>query len=329
MPVRSIQQEMRSGYIGNVLNAINNTEAQIGRQQISFPRIAVFGDESTGKSSLLESICKIPFPRGSKVTTKCPTQVRLQHKHGQPFSGSIWSAGVEGQKQRNRREFQNPEDITALISEIQQLELQLASKKTPGVKAAFTDVPITISIEGDDVVDLTLVDLPGFILRERLNQGRESKDMERVQNTLIDYMDDPRTILLVVVPANSNLKNANIVDLLVKYEEELTKEEVESFRARIIYCLTKCDLVGDGPKDEKAPQDIEEILKNEGPFQAFPHGWYAIVSNGSKSTDKDFRRRLQLDRESEMNYFRDHMPYCKPDILKRCGTHNLVMKLSK
>jgi hypothetical protein len=32
---------------------------------ISLPQIAVMGDQSSGKSSVLQSICGIPFPRGS------------------------------------------------------------------------------------------------------------------------------------------------------------------------------------------------------------------------------------------------------------------------
>ena len=35
---------------------------------LSIPQIAVFGDQSSGKSSLLEALSGIPFPRGSGVS---------------------------------------------------------------------------------------------------------------------------------------------------------------------------------------------------------------------------------------------------------------------
>ena len=45
---------------------------------ISMPRIAVLGDQSSGKSSLLESIVGINFlPRGSGIVTRRPLELRL------------------------------------------------------------------------------------------------------------------------------------------------------------------------------------------------------------------------------------------------------------
>jgi GTPase SAR1 family protein len=48
---------------------------------INLPRIAVCGQQSSGKSSVLESIVGIDFlPRGSGVVTRRPLEMRLVHE---------------------------------------------------------------------------------------------------------------------------------------------------------------------------------------------------------------------------------------------------------
>ena len=45
---------------------------------ISLPRIAVLGEQSAGKSSLLESIAGLTFlPRGTGIVTRRPLELRM------------------------------------------------------------------------------------------------------------------------------------------------------------------------------------------------------------------------------------------------------------
>lgn len=53
-----------------------------------FAKICVMGDQSSGKSSVLEALAGIPFPRGSGLVTRCP--IRLSMKRSS--QGSRWSA---------------------------------------------------------------------------------------------------------------------------------------------------------------------------------------------------------------------------------------------
>lgn len=47
-------------------------------EYISLPRIAVLGEQSAGKSSLLESICGLNFlPWGSGIVTRRPLELRM------------------------------------------------------------------------------------------------------------------------------------------------------------------------------------------------------------------------------------------------------------
>ena len=61
---------------------------QIAGSEIIIPQIAVVGDQSSGKSSVLEALSGIPFPRGLGLVTKCPICISM---HKTPI-GTKWIA---------------------------------------------------------------------------------------------------------------------------------------------------------------------------------------------------------------------------------------------
>eukprot|EP00177_Eucheuma_denticulatum_P001103 GFKZ01002005.1.p1 GENE.GFKZ01002005.1~~GFKZ01002005.1.p1 ORF type:complete len:874 (-),score=133.92 GFKZ01002005.1:4095-6470(-) len=321
MAVHGIHEEILQGRTGRVLHAINSAEAVLGRQQIDFPRIAVFGDESTGKSSMLEAICKIPFPRGNKTTTRCPTILHLQRKPQVKWSATAW-AGFEKGERLNVIRVAEPARLTEAIASLQ-------NKVLEGVER-FSEIPVNVAIESPDTVDLMLVDLPGYFTHEALASSSDGF-ASIIKQSLLTFLQDMNTIALVVVPANQLVKTVNIFNLLKEYSKSLPSEEMRKhFQARTIYCFTKCDLVaGDPGTQHGASYDIEEILRNKGSFAAEPHGWYAVVNDkGEPTANNDFMGRLAADRDEEEKFFDRTSPYNKPDLRPRCGTGNLLGKLA-
>ena len=45
--------------------------------KIALPRICVIGDQSTGKSSLIEAMSEIKVPRSAGTCTRCPLEINL------------------------------------------------------------------------------------------------------------------------------------------------------------------------------------------------------------------------------------------------------------
>jgi len=43
-------------------------------QDLPIPQLSVMGDQSSGKSSVLEFLSGVPFPRGTGLVTRCATQ---------------------------------------------------------------------------------------------------------------------------------------------------------------------------------------------------------------------------------------------------------------
>ena len=50
---------------------------------VDLPQLVVCGDQSAGKSSVLEGITGLPFPRQDGVCTKFATEIILQHSDGE------------------------------------------------------------------------------------------------------------------------------------------------------------------------------------------------------------------------------------------------------
>jgi GTPase SAR1 family protein len=57
------------------------TELSVDKH-MSVPQIAVMGDQSSGKSSVLEALSGVPFPRGTGLTTRCPTRLIMRKVSG-------------------------------------------------------------------------------------------------------------------------------------------------------------------------------------------------------------------------------------------------------
>lgn len=116
---------------------------------ISMPRIAVCGSQSSGKSSLLESIVGINFlPRGSGVVTRRPLELRLvKNKNSQEPPYGIFK--VDGDK----RYF----DFNKIRERIESLTDEVC-----GVQKNIVDDPIILQVISPVCPDLTVIDLPGI-----------------------------------------------------------------------------------------------------------------------------------------------------------------------
>lgn len=64
----------------SIVNKLQDVFQKVGGGEIELPEIVVVGSQSSGKSSVLESIVGKDFlPRGSGIVTRCPLILQLQH----------------------------------------------------------------------------------------------------------------------------------------------------------------------------------------------------------------------------------------------------------
>lgn len=64
------------------LNIIDRVRANGVGDHVALPQLVVCGDQSSGKSSVLEGISGIPFPRQDGLCTRFATEIILRHEPG-------------------------------------------------------------------------------------------------------------------------------------------------------------------------------------------------------------------------------------------------------
>ena len=162
---------------------------------IDLPQIAVVGNQSAGKSSLIESISGITLPRASGTCTRCPTECRLSYSP-QPWKCIVSlriTTDAKGQPlgQSKNEIFGDPiYDKKQVEDRIRRAQLAILNPGRP-TKSFLTDDElvdgsiltfsmncVSLTISGPDVADLSFVDLPGAY-------NRITKDLEMNVNMRI------------------------------------------------------------------------------------------------------------------------------------------------
>ena len=163
-------------------------------------QIAVMGDQSSGKSSVLEAISGIPFPRGTGLVTRCA--IRLAIKSAP--AGSPWraQATLAGEMASAARIASSPDELTALMKE-------LMEAVTDARGQSFSGETIKVELSAPGAPDIILVDLPGIIRTSA--GGSDAVASEQIDNAMATLLCQEQTIILAVLAANQDIMNADIL----------------------------------------------------------------------------------------------------------------------
>lgn len=130
-----------------LLDAVDHLRRlKVMEEGIQLPTIVVVGDQSSGKSSVLESLAGISLPRAQGICTRVPLIMRLQH-HSNPHP--------ELHLEYNGKRVPTDE---AHIEEA----INLATDEIAGNGKGISNTPLTLAVKKKGVPDLTMVDLPGI-----------------------------------------------------------------------------------------------------------------------------------------------------------------------
>ncbi|MCQ2820592.1 MAG: dynamin family protein [archaeon] len=261
------------------------------QEYIQLPRIASLGTQSSGKSSVLESIVGLDFlPRGDGVVTRRPLELRLCHiSEGDPWAVFAERKGVKFTDFNKVRE-----TIETLTDEICVGEKNIVDK------------PIVLNVYSPTCPDLTLIDLPGIT---RVPVGRQPKNIEEItKNMAKRYCEDPLTVILCVIAANSDIATSDGLKMA---------KEIDTQGVRTLGVLTKLDIMDKGTDARKALMG-EEIELRLG---------YVGVKNRSK---KDLMDKISMQEafKREREFFQNHPAY-KTMAPGYYGTNVLIQKLTK
>ncbi|XP_055048679.2 dynamin-1-like protein isoform X1 [Misgurnus anguillicaudatus] len=228
-----------------VINKLQDVFNTVGTDIIQLPQIAVVGTQSSGKSSVLESLVgRDLLPRGTGIVTRRPLILQLVHvdaddrrKTGDENDPNAWKngrlyKGVDGEEWAKFLHTKNK--IYTDFDEIRQ-EIENETERISGNNKGISDEPIHLKVFSPHVVNLTLVDLPGIT---KVPVGDQPKDIELlIRELILKYISNPNCIILAVTAANTDMATSEALKVA---------REVDPDGRRTLAVVTKLDLMDAG-----------------------------------------------------------------------------------
>ncbi|CAL0313811.1 unnamed protein product [Lupinus luteus] len=256
----------------------------------ALPSVAVVGGQSSGKSSVLESVVGRDFlPRGSGIVTRRPLVLQL-HKteDGQEYAEFLHIP---------RKRFT---DFVAVRKEIAD-----ETDRITGKTKQISNIPIQLSIYSPNVVNLTLIDLPG--LTKVAVEGQHESIVEDIENMVRAYVEKPNCIILAISPANQDIATSDAIKLA---------REVDPAGERTFGVVTKLDLMDKGT-------NAVDVL--EGRSYRLQHPWVGIVNRSQADINKNVD--MIVARKKEREYFETSPEY--GHLAHKMGSEYLAKLLSQ
>ncbi|KAM9206904.1 dynamin-1 isoform 2-T2 [Trichechus inunguis] len=272
-----------------LVNRLQDAFSAIGQNaDLDLPQIAVVGGQSAGKSSVLENFVGRDFlPRGSGIVTRRPLVLQLVNATTE-YAEFLHCKG---------KKFTDFEDV--------RLEIEAETDRVTGTNKGISPVPINLRVYSPQVLNLTLVDLPGMT---KVPVGDQPPDIEfQIRDMLMQFVTKENCLILAVSPANSDLANSDALKIA---------KEVDPQGQRTIGVITKLDLMDEGT-------DARDVLENK--LLPLRRGYIGVVNRSQKDIDgkKDITAALAAERK----FFLSHPSY--RHLADRMGTPYLQKILNQ
>ncbi|KAI9847989.1 MAG: hypothetical protein M1838_000688 [Thelocarpon superellum] len=327
------------------VEAINDLRRQGVEDLIpSLPKIVVVGDQSTGKSSLIEAMSEIKVPRDVGTCTRCPLEINLTENNTE---GAQWACKVSlhmrymydplFESQKSDRRFGNfvpqlPEDVAfetihskdeveKVISQAQQAILNphenpMKYRHDDGLthhlssREQFSPNVVRLDISGPNLPNLSFTDLPGVI--QEADNDDHGHVVSLVENLVKSYIRDDNSLVLLARPMTEDANNSTAG----RYVKEVQADE------RCIGVLTKPDLIR-----KLSHKKWGELLAGK----SFKQGHGYFVTRQPERGLRDQTLSHEQARTAEADFFRREAPWNTEFLpyADRFGTEKLQLALSE
>ncbi|KAL7170936.1 hypothetical protein ACSBR2_035736 [Camellia fascicularis] len=280
-----------------IINKLQDIFAPIGAgselSKVELPQVAVIGSQSSGKSSVLEALIGRDFlPRGCDICTRRPLVLQLENRSDSDDDGREWG------------EFRHlPGKRFYDFSKIR-LEIQAETEREVGYNKGVSDKQIRLKISSPNVLNITLVDLPGIT---KVPVGDQPGDIEaRIRKMIMSYIKQEACIILAVSPANSDLATSDALQMA---------KEADPTGSRTIGVITKLDIMDRGTNARNF------LLGKVVPLRL---DYIGVVNRSQEDINKN--RSIAEALAYEEQFFRDNPIY--NGLSDRCGIPQLAKKLN-
>ncbi|KAM1118501.1 hypothetical protein FF2_042275 [Malus domestica] len=265
------------------------------KPQISLPQVAVVGSQSSGKSSVLEALVGRDFlPRGRDICTRRPLVLMLEYREEEP--GDEHTEWGEFRHLPGKRFY----DFSAIRREI-----QAETDREAGLNKGVSDKQIRLKITSPNVLNMTLVDLPGIT---KVPVGDQPRDIEAmIRKMIMDYITQQNCIILAVSPANSDLATSDALQMA---------READPNGFRTIGVITKLDIM------DRGTDACNFLLGKVIPLKL---GYVGVVNRSQEDINKN--RGIAAALAYEEKFFNEHPVY--GNLSDRCGMPQLARNLNQ
>lgn len=277
-------------------------------RDIEIPQLIVIGDQSNGKSSVLEALVRSHFPVSETACTKFPIKLILRRSNEtllkvriELSKDSKRPAGEQAKIQRFSHNLSSWDGLANLVSQAT-IALGVSSRtdsnkshsptklKQRSVRQFAEDVLI-IEKHGPDLPILSLMDLPGLFQGESADQDERSREI--VARMVEKQVRLKNNVVLLVISAKTGFVNQTVVRTF----QNVLKDD-EGLRDRAIGVMTHPDEAGD------LFEQMQGVINNGLDTLKLKHGWYVVRNQNKgdreKSESLDDRDRKEEDFFNEL-----------------------------
>ncbi|KFZ04293.1 hypothetical protein V502_10260 [Pseudogymnoascus sp. VKM F-4520 (FW-2644)] len=301
---------LQTGEQMELLNIVDSLRAEGLGEITALSQLIVCGDQSSGKSSVLEAISGIPFPRNENTCTRFATEVILRRSPESKVSVSIILSKDRKQAVREKqvgfsRPLSRPDNFSGLIETVKGAMLNVPLK-------SFSKDILRIEVCGPSQPQLTLVDLPGLIHSHLEDEQQTPEDVKLVTELVSDYLKNPRSIILAIVSAKYDINVRVILN---------RAREVDPHGIQTLGIITKPDTLVTGSESEDS---FIKLARNE--RVKFRLGWH-VIKNLDSAQKEDQKLTLETRNSQEKAYFKESNFNSLPP--HNVGIESLRTQLSK
>jgi len=265
-----------------LLNVIDQLRELRISTVVPLPEIIVCGDQSSGKSSVLEAISRLSFPRGDTLCTTFATELALRRAPARKISVSIQPANTRDEHAKlHLSNFEPPSERIEDFEMVIKAAKDCLATSSLVSRNSFSEDTLRVEVSHPDWPQSTLVDLPGLI--HSPNPGQSSADVRLVKDLVKRYMKRERSIILAVVSAGNDLANQEVLHLA---------QQIDPDGKRTLGVITKPDKTERGSEGEKV---MINLAKNE--LTKFKLGWQVLKNRGYESRECTMDERDQQESE--------------------------------
>lgn len=285
----------------HTVNKLQDVFSVIGDHKINLPQIVVVGSQSSGKSSVLESLVGKSFlPRGTGIVTRVPLVLQIIR-----YSKEERDRMLEITKNDRIKEWacflHKPDYVFHNFDEVR-VEIENRTNFLAGSNKGVSHESIVLKVY-TQLYNLTFVDLPGIT---KLPVGDQPEDIdEQIQRLIMNYVQQTNSIILAVVTANTDPSTSESLKIARQIDPE---------GARTVAVVTKLDLI-----DKGTTEDTTELLN--GHKIPVKLGIIGVVNRSQKdiNDNKSMKETLRAEKEFlKVNY---------PEISKKHGNKVLAETL--